>query len=330
MVDLGDDEIRYEEWAGLVVLPNSSDQTFAQVRTDRESWVALVGAIDSLAAPARAVVWATAFDLVAHAELPPAELLIMLDGHLAAEPLPAIWEPVAGRALRELPRWLSPDQVFEARSVLARLAAATLERTSSLRLAATRLQAASASDPDLMHSWLDAGRTDRGVVIDADLRWKVLGRLAELGAVDPARIDTEAADDRSTQGETGAARARAAIPTPEAKEHAWTVLSGPEVDNRVFGATAAGLWVPEQADLVAPYVARYLAEAPTWAERRGQGFSRLTGFAFPRHAVTETTRDGLREALTSGVPAVLRRAWEDQLDDLELDLVVRRGRRTSR
>jgi hypothetical protein len=48
------------------------------------------------------------------------------------------------------------------------------------------------------------------------------------------------------------------------------------------------------------------------------------------HAVAETTREGLRTALDGEVPTVLRRAWNDRLDDLELDLRVRRARRTSR
>jgi len=38
----------------------------------------------------------------------------------------------------------------------------------------------------------------------------------------------------------------------------------------------------------------------------------------------------LRTALDGDVPTVLRRAWNDRLDDLEQDLMVRRARRTSR
>jgi len=73
-----------------------------------------------------------------------------------------------------------------------------------------------------------------------------------------------------------------------------------------------------------------LASEAIWAARRGQGFSRTVGGVFPMHAVAETTREGLRTALDGEVPTVLRRAWNDRLDDLELDLRVRRARRTSR
>ncbi|MEP6817303.1 MAG: ERAP1-like C-terminal domain-containing protein, partial [Marmoricola sp.] len=330
VVDLGDAEVRLDDWAGLVVLPNASDETFARVRTDPGSWVALADGVGRLGTEERAVVWATAFDLVARAELPASDLLAMLPG-LADEPLPAIWEGVAEHTLRVvLPRHLPGNQVREARTVLAAMAQATAVSTPPLRLAATRLEAACTADPDRLLRWLADGRTGTGVEVDADLRWRALTRLAELGAVDLARLDEEAAADPSSQSETGAARARAAIPAVDAKERAWSVFSAADVGNRVFRAVAAGLWVPEQAGLVAPYVERYLAEAPAWAERRGQGFSRTIGHAFPVHAVTEQTRDGLSNALAADVPTVLRRAWEDQLDDLEADLAVRRGRRTSR
>jgi len=326
MVDIGDHEIRFDEWAGLVVLPNAQDETFARLRTDPDSWEALAGGIGSLGAQQRAVVWATAFDLVAGAELPPADLLAMVGDRLADEPLPAIWEAVAARTLAEvLPRHLPADRVASARGVLAEVAAATAAAgTPALRLPAALLEAACTTDPDLLWHWLADGRTRDGTEVNAELRWRALARLAELGAVDLQRIDAEEVADPSSEAETGAAQARAAIPTEAAKERAWSVLAADDVGNRVFRAVASGLSVPEQADLVAPYVGRYLTEAPAWAERRGQGFSRVIGHSFPLHAVSEPVRDRLREALGGSVPTVLRRAWEDRYDDLVADLLVRR------
>jgi aminopeptidase N len=325
LVDLADDLLRLDEWAGLVVLPNSSDQTFARVRTDPTSWAALARSLGSLDdGQQRAVVWATALDLVGQAELAPAELLTLVREHLAGESLPAIWEAVTRRLLVEvLPRHLDADRVVEARAVLAGVAADTAARTPSLLLPAARLEATCTADVSLLRRWLEDGRTGTGVPLDSELRWRALVRLAELAAIGPDDVATEAAADRTSQGETGAARAGAAIPTAQAKERAWARLSADDVGNRVFRATAEGLFVPEQADLVAPYVDRYLAEAPSWAGRRGQGYSRTIGHAFPRHAVSESTRAGLERALAGDVPTVLRRAWADQLDDLVADLAVR-------
>jgi aminopeptidase N len=76
-----------------------------------------------------------------------------------------------------------------------------------------------------------------------------------------------------------------------------------------------GLWSVEQADLLAPYVDRYLAEAPTWAAR-GQAFAQVVGQRFPALALTTEQVAALETALEGDLPAVLRRQWDDRLDDL--------------
>ncbi len=323
MLDLADEPVRVPAWEGLVVLPNSHDHTFARLRPDLESWTALSGRLSDLEdAASRAVVWATAYDLVRCAELDPAEFVGMVVNHLPSETHPAIWEAVLDRALGQvLVRHVPTAAVSTARADLADACAATV--APHLSLAAARGLAATTSDVRMLEGWLKSGRAGHGVHVDADLRWRVLRRLAELGEVDADRIAEEAAADRSTQGETGAARARASLPHPETKREAWERMASPEVSNRMFEASAEGLWVPEQADLVAPYVTRYLAEAPDWARSRGQGFSLEVGHAFPRHAVDPATEATLREVLAGDVPTVLRRSWDDALDDLTADLRVR-------
>jgi len=323
MLDLAGEPVRLPEWEGLVVLPNSHDHTFARLRPDPESWAALSDRLSDLEdAASRAIVWATAFDLVRCAELDPAEFIAMVVDHLPAETHPAIWEAVLERALTQvLVRQVPTAAVSTARADLADVCAAT--STQHLALAAARGLAATTSDADLLEGWLSSGRTRTRVEVDTDLRWRVLRRLAELGAIDTDRIADEAAADPSAQSEMGAARALASLPHPESKREAWERLASPEVSNRIFEAAAEGLWVPEQADLVAPYVSRYLSEAPVWARTRGQGFSLEVGQAFPRHAVDPATEAALREALAGDVPTVLRRKWDDALDDLTADLVVR-------
>ena len=90
----------------------------------------------------------------------------------------------------------------------------------------------------------------------------------------------------------------------------------PEVSNRLYAALAAGLWSPVQTELLAPYVARYFAESPGIAERRGQAFSQVVGRAFPALALEPAQVQLLRDALAGEVPPVLRRHWQDRLDDL--------------
>ena len=65
-----------------------------------------------------------------------------------------------------------------------------------------------------------------------------------------------------------------------------------------------------------PWVARYLAEAPAVATERGQAFSQLVGRSFPAIPLDDADVDALARALEGDVPTVLRRSWEDRLDDL--------------
>jgi aminopeptidase N len=88
-----------------------------------------------------------------------------------------------------------------------------------------------------------------------------------------------------------------------------------DVSNRMYAALAEGLWSPEQAALGAPYVAKYLEASPALAARRGPGFANVIGSSFPRQWLDDAQLDLLRAALAGDVPTVLRRQWDDELDD---------------
>jgi aminopeptidase N len=66
---------------------------------------------------------------------------------------------------------------------------------------------------------------------------------------------------------------------------------------------------------MAPYVVRYLREAPAWAAR-GQAFAQVVGRARPGIALTDAQVGLLEQALAGNLPTVLRRQWEDWRDDL--------------
>ena len=139
-------------------------------------------------------------------------------------------------------------------------------------------------------------------------------RLAAIGAADSAYVEAERRRDGTVDGELGAARALAARPTREAKAAAWAAATDAGVANRRFEAVTGGLWQPEQAVLVAPYVDRYLAEAPALAER-GQAFAQAVGRAFPAVPLEAEQLAAVRAALPGVTSTILRRDWEDALDD---------------
>ncbi|MYW01156.1 ERAP1-like C-terminal domain-containing protein, partial [Streptomyces sp. SID3343] len=316
----------------LVVL-NDNDTTYAKIRLDPSSWETAVRVLSDIPdAVTRAVVWNAARDLVRDGELDPSAYLDAARIHLPRESDLAITEGVLAFARTQVAdRYVPADRRSAAHAVIADVCRALLRRTdddgdAGLRLIAVRHFVDTAARPEAIRDWLSDGRVVGGPELDPELRWRILHRLAVLGDADEAAIEAELARDPSATGREGAARCRSALPTKEAKEAAWArMFATDDTSNYVFKATAQGFWQPEQAALVAPYVARYYPEAVALAGRRGSALAVAAGrYAFPLHAVDdEALKLGetcLREARMT--PA-LRRWIADQLDDLRRALSVR-------
>ena len=317
-VDLADEPVRLP--AAALVVPNSGAETFARLRLDGDSWQVVER--DLVSVPddtTRAVLWSTAFDLVRCRELAATDFLGLVTRHLPREPRVGIVEHVLLRARDVAARQLAPEEVPDA---VAQLAAACESGLASepgpeLALALTRGLAATTPDGVLLEGWLVDRQTHTGIDLDPRLRWAAVHRLAALGAISASAIEQERLADGTIVGELGAATALAALPDVDAKAAAWArMFEDPEVSNRVFTAVAQGFWDAEQVPLVGPYVERYLAAAPGVARDRGQAFSQLVGRTYPAIPMTAADVAALEEALAGDLPTVLRRHWEDRLDDL--------------
>ncbi|MGH3334338.1 MAG: M1 family aminopeptidase, partial [Nocardioides sp.] len=318
LLDLADEPVRLGD--AEVVVPNSGGETFARIRLDDRSWETVERDLASIPDDgARAVLWSAGFDLVRRGELPAPEFLGLLTRHLPREQNVGIVEWVLWWTTKLVPLHLRPDEVIEA---IAQVAAAcesglASEPDPEVALVLSRYLAKTTPDAVLLEGWLLDRATHTGIELDPTMRWSAIRRLAALGALTPEQIDDERHGDGTVVGELGAARALAAIPHPEAKARAWArMFEDPHVSNRVFVASAEGFWDPEQVVLVHPYVARYLAEARAVARARGQAFSQLVGKAFPNIPLGEPDVAEVEAALAGDVPTVLRREWEDRLDDL--------------
>ncbi|MFF7711962.1 aminopeptidase N [Streptomyces sp. NPDC087659] len=316
----------------LVVL-NDGDLTYAKIRLDAASEEPALRGLSGIPdALTRAVVWNSLRDMVRDGQLAPAAYLETARAHLPHERDLAVVQGVLAFAGTQIAdRYLAPGDRPAALALLTDLTRDLIRRTEDgshpdLRLTAVRHFIDSAAHPNGLHDWLSDGSVPGGPGLDAELRWRVLGRLAVLGATDESEIAAELDRDPSATGQEGAARCRAALPTPEAKAAAWSRLfETDDLSNYVFAATAQGFWQPEQAELVRAYVPRFFPAAVALADRRGPAIAEAAGrHAFPLHAVdAETLRLGeecLREATM--IP-LLRRKLVDQLDDLRRALGVR-------
>jgi aminopeptidase N len=329
-----------------LLLLNDGDLTYAKVRFDAESFETVCGALSGLPEPlTRAVVWNALRDAVRDGDLPAAAYLEAARAHLPHETDLALVEGVLAFAAghvadRYLPS-LTPATPLEqggnptdrpaALATLSALCRDLIRRTEDgshpgLRLIAVRHYIDAAAHPETIAAWLAEGTVPGGPELDPELRWRILGRLAVLGAVDEAAIAEEVHRDPSATGQEGAARCRAALPDADAKRRAWEAMfTTDDLSNYLFTATAQGFWQPEQADLLTEYVDRYWTDVPAVAARRGPAIATAAGrWAFPRHAVSPDTLHRGEQCLSEAdLTPALRRKLVDELDDLARALRIR-------
>jgi aminopeptidase N len=316
---------------GTLLLVNDDDLTYAKVRLDGGTDLAEM--LPRVADPlARAVLWTSAWDACRDAELAPARFVALAVAGLPAETEVPVFETMLQTTTGTVvDLYLPPAERPAAYAALAQVCRKLLADAppgSDRQLAAARglVACAGPDDAGWLGGWLEGRGAPDGLVVDPELRWSALLRLATLGHADEARIDAELAADRSARGMQEATRCRAARPDPDAKQRAWTLVTADrEHSNRVVVAAAGGFWRPEQSDLTSGYVARYFTEiGATAAWRTEQMLVAVARAAFPGPAVQESTLAAARAALDADdLHPVLRREILDGTDDVRRALAVR-------
>ncbi|HEX6501447.1 MAG TPA: aminopeptidase N [Micromonosporaceae bacterium] len=319
--------------AADLLLVNDGDLTFAKVRLDPTQLATLPRLLPALDDTlARALLWASAWEATRDALLPAQRYVELAVAGLPGEPVLAVFDAVLAQARGfAVKRYLPPDRRRAALAALADACATRLDSApagSTRQLAAAKGWATCAGPDDVprLRAWLAGDDVPTGLVVDAEVRWTVLYRLAQLGAATVADVAAEYQRDRTASGAEHAARCRAAVADPEAKAAAWrAVVSDDSLSHRVLYAVGAGFWQPEQQELTAPYVARYFADMPVVAARRGGTVAEfLAAAAFPNYAVDPFTVEAAEAMLQrADLHPGLRRAVVDATDDLRRSLAAR-------
>jgi aminopeptidase N len=331
LVDLESEARPLPELAGAAVIPNAGDEAYAAVLLDDLSWQSAVDGLADLPDPLlRAVTWTNASTRVRSGIAPLGDFLTVVSRHLGRESDPVVFDSVLRRLLRiALPQWTAPEAYADAERLVAEACRAALAAGDADRgLAAMRGLARTSTDVSLLRGWLETGEARPGLAVDRDTRWLVVERLVVLGAAGADDVERENAADRSSSGHQAALRALARRPEAAAKADAWQRIVDPSVSNRDFEALVAGLWTPGQEDVLAPYLDRYLEDAPRIAER-GQAFAQEVAFSVPLMPLPldrlQRLRDDLEAASGQTDNTVLRRGWRDRVDDYDVALRVRRA-----
>ena len=313
-----------------LLLINDHDLSYAKVRLDERSWRTVTESLSAVPAPlTRAVLWATARDMVRDAEWPAAGYVSLIADHLPAEPLVSITESVLAFAVHQVADRYVP---FAARSgVLSTLTGVCrrlMDATPDLRLVAVRALIQCAETPEELaelRSWRQAGRLPDGPALDPELTWRILLRLCVFGEAGEDEIAAELSREPSAIGQEFAARCRSALPTPDAKARAWAAMfEGEPLSNNLLSATALGFWQPSHPEPSAPYVSRYFAEVPA-AGARSPMIARILGRdLFPGYSLTRETVAAADECLSrTDLTVGMRRELVDRRDDLNRNIGIR-------
>jgi aminopeptidase N len=261
-----------------LILLNDDDLTYAIVRFDDRSLRTLTESIgrftDGLA---RTICWSAVMDMATQAELAvPAFVAVLLSG-MGDEPAISVLQNVHARAERLMaesadPAWVPAGKRELAAGGLRQLMAA--EPGSDHQLAWAQLLGWTATAPeqlDFVAGLLSGDVTVPGLPVDAELRWRLLGRLAVAGRAGDAEIGAELSRDATDAGRRHAAACRAAIGDAEHKAAAWRLVAeSAEVGLEEAVEVARAFNVAEHADQLRPYAEKYFQALPEiWDSRDG-------------------------------------------------------------
>ncbi|MEN8675198.1 aminopeptidase N [Nocardioides sp.] len=274
-----------------LLLLNDGDLAYAKIRLDERSLATAVAGLslldDSLA---RAILWGAAWDMTRDAEMSASEYVTLVLGNIGAETDPWGVTRIPTFAAQAVNSFSAPAGREELKATWERGLRALIDDAipgSDQQLTFARSYAAAArSDEALadLEALLDGSLNIEGLAVDTDLRWALVTGLAARGRADDARIDEELAADNTISGQEHAAAARAAIPTPEAKKRAWKqAMLDPTTPNETARSVVLSFQRPDQDEVLAPYVDKYLdAVSTTWETLGAHKGSTALEYIFPK------------------------------------------------
>jgi aminopeptidase N len=302
---------------GKLVLVNDDDLSYCTMRLDPDSLTTLVDRIGDIVEPLpRTLCWSAAWEMTREAELKARDFVTLVCHGLPAETEVGVVQRLLLQAQTAInsyadPAWATQgwrmftDRLFEL--------AADPATESDQQLAIVNALSGSVLADDqraVVRGWLDGSAPLAGLVVDTDLRWRLLHALVAHGTAADDEIEATLADDATATGQRQAERARALRPSAEVKAEAWRrAVHDDELPNAINEAIIAGFSHPTQKELLAPYVSRYFADvADVWARRSSERAQPVALGLYPSWAVAQETVAASDEWLADeSHPPALRR-----------------------
>ncbi|MBF4579840.1 aminopeptidase N [Frigoribacterium sp. VKM Ac-2530] len=317
---------------GALVLTNDDDLAYAKIRLDEKSLATAIEHLAAISDPlARALVWGSVWDATRDAETSPSDYVRLVLSNIASETESTTIRTTLTQLVQTARSYVAPSHRAE---VLAEVGDRLLELAkeaeagSDAQFQFVKFFAAAASTPahaDALRALHDGSLALDGLEVDTDLRWELLEGLVLVGAAGEAEIDAALEADNTANGAQAAARARAAIPTPEGKLAAFaSVVDSAEQPNAIVRATAQGFQHTNDPAVLQPVVERYFASLTgIWESRSYHIADTLVSGLYPAGLADQQLVDTTRAWLDANpdVPA-LRRIVVESLSGVERALRV--------
>ncbi|TFV59681.1 aminopeptidase N [Mycobacterium sp. PS03-16] len=327
---------------GKLVLVNDDDLTYCALRLDPDSLQTVLTRIADIAEPLpRTLAWSAAWEMTREAELMARDFVALVMSGIQAETEVGVAQRLLLQAQTALNSYADPEWAQSAGwpSFCDRLLDLARESAPGSDHQLAFVNALCASVVSRNHVAVLATLLDNepaevnlaGLVLDTDLRWRIVTALARSGDIDADGpqtpfIDAEAQRDPTAAGRRHAAAAAAARPQPAVKETAWQqVIEDDTLANITTRAIVGGFVQPGQQALLAPFTEKYFASiSGVWERRSSEVAQTVVIGLYPSWDISE---DGLAAAdrfLAGDVPPALRRLVLEGRAGVERSLRARR------
>ena len=322
-----------DEAAPSVLVLNDADLTYAKVVLDPDTVEVLTDRLHEVVDPlTRALLWSATWDMVRDAQMPARRFAAQVAANADSESDVGVLQRLLARAIGAVDRYGDPGNREAALGDLAANARrATLDAApgSDHQLAWLRHWASTARD-ELSRSEilavLEGDTTIRGVSLDTDLRWHLVGCLASAGAIGPDRIAQELERDQTDLGARAAAAAHAMLPDQDQKQQAWDrLLHADDLSHTMARELYKGFGQLHQAEILAAFRGPWFDAVPTVTESRGMDVAvEFVEATFPHANPSDELVEQVDRLLDTSLPGPITRALLEQQDVLKRTLRARR------
>ena len=343
-VDVDGPRTELPELVGLprpaLLLPNDEDLTYAKIALDPLSLQTAMAHIDAFDdSLARSLVLGALWEMLRDGALAPSDFVDVLLRVIPVEEHTVVLRTIL-RTTKQIPsmllatlRWFLPEaarpaMVDKSVDVIRTALDAAVPGSDKQQQLVVAYAALARHTDDLtrLQGILDGSVVVPGLSVDQDLRWALLTQIAASGGASEDDIAAELDRDPSLAGREQALRARAAIPTAQAKTAAWALAIEQDTQtNAALEAIGAGFRRCDDPALLRPFVESYLDMLePVFADRSYAIAERCVKYFYPLDIADAALRDRTRAWLADheDAPAGLRRLVIEQLAVVETAVAI--------